>query len=55
MGHHDLSLSARPVVHDLGARDRQRVVGINVVKVTETEQDVVDRLLRILGPETLGE
>jgi hypothetical protein len=48
-------LPAGPVVNDLGARDGQCVVGIDVVKVTESEQDVVDRLLGVLGLETLDE
>jgi hypothetical protein len=51
----DLALPAGPVVDDLGSRDRERVVGIHVVEVAEAEQNVVDRLLGILGPESLDE
>jgi len=48
-------LPACPVVNDLGARDRQCVVGIDIVEVSEAEQDVVDGLLRVLRLETLDE
>jgi hypothetical protein len=41
-----------PVVDDLGSRDGQCIVGVHVVKVAETEQDVIDRLLGVLGLET---
>jgi hypothetical protein len=43
-------LPTGPVVNDLGTRERQCVVGIDVVEVAEAEQDVVDGLLRVLGP-----
>jgi hypothetical protein len=48
-------LPACPVVDDLGARDRQRVVGVDVVEVAEAEQDVIDRLLGVLGLEARDE
>jgi hypothetical protein len=44
-------LPPRPVVDDVGSRDGQGIVGVNVVKVAEAEQDVVDRLLGVLGLE----
>jgi hypothetical protein len=44
-------LPSGPVVNDLLPRHGQGVIGINVVEVTEAEQDVVDRLLGILGFE----
>jgi len=48
-------LPACPVVDDLGARNRQRVVGVDIVEVAEAEQDVVDRLLGVLGLEARDE
>jgi hypothetical protein len=54
-GNDDLGLPPGPVVDDLGARHGQRVVRIDVVEVTEAEQDMVDRLLGILGLEALDE
>ena len=42
-------------MNDLGARDRQCVVGIDIVEVSEAEQNMVDGLLRVLGLETLDE
>jgi hypothetical protein len=44
-----------PVANDLVTWRRQRVIGINVVEVTEAEQDVVDRLLRVRGLEARDE
>jgi hypothetical protein len=48
-------LPSCPVVNDLGALDRQCVVGIDIVEVSEAEQDVVDGLLRVLRLEALDE
>jgi hypothetical protein len=48
-------LPSGPVVNDLVPRHGQGVIGINVVEVTEAEQDVVDRLLGILGFEARDE
>jgi hypothetical protein len=44
-----------PVVNDLVPRHGQGIIAINVVEVTEPEQDVVDRLLGILGFEARDE
>ena len=52
-GGDNLSLSAGPVVDDLGSGDGQGIVGIDVVEVAEAQQDVVDRLLRVLRLEAL--
>jgi hypothetical protein len=54
-GGDDLALPACPVVDDLGARDRQGVVRVDVVEVAEAEQNVVDRLLGVLGLEARDE
>jgi hypothetical protein len=48
-------LPAGPIVDDLVTWHRQRVIGINVIEVTKTEQDVIDRLLGVLGLEARDE
>jgi hypothetical protein len=48
-------LPSGPVVNDLVPRHEQGVIGVNVVEVAEAEQDVVDRLLGILGFEARDE
>lgn len=53
-GGDDFALSARPVVNDSLARNWQGFVGVDVVEVSETKQDVVDCLVGVFWLEAFN-